>query len=115
MPESELKRIKERKQTKAKVTPLNLPTRRPFNDVTERDEENKMLHDSAANNSALALTIDVGEQREFQSRLKVSRILWYVIIISSKKRQKSIVDLRKSQKRRRFLIHTEIMMLKLKI
>lgn len=89
LPDSELKRLKETKHTKAKIVPLNLPTKRLVNGMTERDEENKMLHDSAANNSALALTIDAVDQRELKIRLKVSHIFEFITMIILAKSSKS--------------------------
>jgi hypothetical protein len=41
-------------------------------DITERDEEFKMLHESVANNSSLAMTIDAVENMGFHRRLTVS-------------------------------------------
>ena len=58
-------RIKKNK----KVTPINLP-REESNQNTEGEEEAKMLQESIANNSALAVTVD-HDQRSSKNKVKV--------------------------------------------
>jgi hypothetical protein len=57
------------------VTNRNMVNRDITNrDITEIDEEFKMLQESVANNSSLAMTIDAVENMGFHSRLTVSCI-----------------------------------------